>query len=94
MATINAGTIDKAARTSFYRTNKSGGLVKLPFELVTIDHDFQYYEPLSSLRVSPTGETQKGTQAGVVYLDRNMPLPRATRSVDQDKFAVWAYYGV
>lgn len=93
MATINATTIDNVRRTLFYRTNKGGVPVQLPFTLCTIDYDFQYYEPMPLERVTASGRRQRGWAGEVVYVEREsaMPLPTAPMRVEQ--WSVFEYHG-
>lgn len=86
MANVNTYTLDHCERTLFFRVNKLNVPVQLPFQLVTVDSDLQYYEPISEL-VTDTGQFLAGAVTGAVYLNSNIPLPT-------DTTAVWEYHGI
>jgi hypothetical protein len=95
MATVNAATLDAAKHTLFYRENAMSVVVPLPFTIITIDEDFQGYQPTSSLGlVNEKGVRRTGRNMEQVTLTRNMPLPRAAGNDNQDEFAVWFYNGI
>jgi hypothetical protein len=94
MGTVNGRTLDNCKRTLFYRQNANGVLVRLPFSIVTIDEDQQFWEPMSYLGVSPKGERLAGSNHDQVILPRNMALPRPPAGQNPDKYAAWLYYGV
>lgn len=87
MATINSTTLQACARTMFYRLNLRGIPIRLPFELITIDADFQAYEPQSFFRVTPEGRTSDGALTDAVYLTNNRALPDGTTPV-------FSYFGL
>jgi hypothetical protein len=86
MATVNSATILKAERTLFFRINQAGVPVQLPFDIVTIDKDFQAYEPVTC-RYNDKGQTMPGTATGATYTRNNRALP-----VGDDP--CWSYYGI
>ena len=94
MATVNAMTLDKVKRTHFFRVNQEQVPVQLPFDLVTLDSDLQYYEPRYGAVVNDKGQRLRGESAGVVYLDRNQALPRPNPQVRGGLQVVWEYHGV
>ncbi len=100
MAAINSTTLNAMKRTLFYRLNqkkqedKEPVPVPLPFDLVTIDEDFQAYEPVLLSRIDAKGNRQVGTAAAAVYLPRAQALPRPPAKGDVRQYAVWSYYGI
>lgn len=89
---ITAASLDTLKRTLFFRVNKQKVPVELPFDLVTIDSNDQFYEPVPVGRVVfATGLKQRGSASGAVYLDRNEALP-IQRGLKQE--SVWMYGGV
>lgn len=86
-------TLDRAERTLFYRKNKEGVPVQLPFDLVKIDGT-DYYEPHALTRLAENGKRQAGSVVGAVFLSRNQRLPRPAANQDPDKYGVWLYYGI
>lgn len=88
MAVIDQGTLNSRAVTLFYRVNQRGVPVLLPFRIVTIDSDFQAYEPGWVGTSIDTGSMQFGVATDAVYLTSNTPLPLPPQ------VAVWAYYGI
>lgn len=95
MATFNAKNFDQAELTLFFRTNRRGVPVPLPFQIITVDHDDSYYQPLSlSAGVSDDGMRQRGIAAGAVYLDKNRALPQVDPSKRAEDHAVWEYHGI
>lgn len=92
---FNAQTYDRAHRTRFCRVNKAQVPITLPFDMVTVDMNDQYYEPLANVGgLNAKGQRLRGEYDGVVYLNSNMPLPRVAGNLLQEKHAVWSYYGV
>lgn len=95
MAVVNARTLDAVKRTLYYRENAAQVPVRLPFSIVTIDEDFQGWEPMSYLGlVNERGQRLSGSNAQSVVLTRNMRLPRPAGNDNPDKFGVWEYHGV
>ena len=95
MATVNATTLDRCKRTVFYRQNRARVKVRLPFSIVTIDEDVQFWEPQSCLGlVNEKGQRLSGANSDEVRLPRNMPLPRPGGNENPDRFCVWGYYGI
>lgn len=86
MATMSAYTLDRRERTLFFRLNAQNVPIQLPFDLVTIDKDFQAFEPMAN-RISDKGLFAAGPVTGAVYLRSNLRLP-----IGEDP--VWSYYGI
>jgi hypothetical protein len=94
MAAITSTTLDRVERTLFFRVNKQQVPLQLPWDLVTIDYDFQAYEPVST-RVALNGARQRGVIAGAVYLQRAQGVPRpAPGTKNPDAFPVFFYGGI
>ena len=94
MAVVNGYTLKRLKRTHFFRVNEKEVPVQLPFDLITIDEDFQGYQPVTYRGRTEKGDAMDGSADGAVFLNRNMPLPRPPQGQNADKFVVWAYYGV
>jgi hypothetical protein len=94
MASITAATLDKVQRTTFYRLNAGNVPVQLPFDLLTIDGDFQGYQPITYRGRTEKGDAIKGTAADAVFLARNLRLPRPAEGQNPDRYGVWEYHGV
>jgi hypothetical protein len=95
MANVNGRTLDMVSRTHYYRVNEKGVVVQFPFDLITIDADFQAYQPVTYRGRTEKGDAIKGSSDGAVFLDRNMALPRPNDGrTNPDKVAVWLYHGV
>lgn len=97
MATVNARTLDACERTHFYRVNQLNVPVQLPFDLVTVDADLQYYEPRAMDYMNAKGQTLRGRSTGAVFLPSNQGLPVTPPGSGlgtRGKAVVWEYYGV
>lgn len=92
---FTAYTYDRASRTRHIRINKAQVPILLPFDIVTVDSNETYYEPLSTcLFLNERGQRMRGQYTGVVTLEDNRPLPRVAGNLPQDKHGVWSYYGI
>ena len=89
MAVINTETLDNRKRVQYFIKTRQGGLQQLPFELVTIDHDFQAYEPIDLTTRDLNHRLRRGQLAGVVILDRNVSLPQSDGRTPQEQFGVF-----
>jgi len=93
MAVINTETMDKMERVQFFVKTPQGGLKQLPFELITIDKDDQFYEPIDLTYLDDNMRPRRGKLVGVVILDGEEALPKAPPNV-RDQFATWEYHGI
>ena len=93
MATINAETLDNRERVQFFVKTPQGGLKQLPFELVTIDKDDQFYEPIDLTYLDENMRQRRGKLVGTVILEGEVELPRATNNI-RDQFGVFEYHGI
>ena len=94
MATINATTLDACERVQYFVRTSEGGLKQLPFELVTIDQDAQFYQPISLAFKSDTGLERRGKFVGVVILDRNAALPFPPQNAPtRGQYGCWEFQG-
>jgi len=86
---VTEQTLRNAKYTLYYRVNKQNVPVQLPFLLMTIDENDQYWVPRSMFtHLSERNQRFQGAADAVVYLDRNQGLPVGAR------FASWEYHGV
>lgn len=96
MATINRDTMDRMARVLFFVKHGANGLEQLPFELVTIDSDAQFYWPLPLTQNDSNGRRRRGVITGSVILEKNGALPRAPANLApaaQDVYGRWEFHG-
>lgn len=93
MATVNSRTLDQMQRITYFVKTSANGLVQLPFELVTIDADFQAYQPLPGTVRDERGKPRRGRVVGSVILDKSLSLPRAPAGKRQDAYGVWEFRG-
>ena len=92
---FTAYTYDRASRTRFIRVNLAQVPILLPFDLVIVDSNLTFYEPLSScFFLNERGQRLRGQYTGVVTLEDNRPLPRVAGNRQQDTSGVWSYYGI
>lgn len=94
MATINMGTLDAQRRTPFYTTGAQGALQVLPFELVSIDYDDQFYELVPGTLLDANQRPRRGVMTAPVIVSRNGSLPRAKANERQDEHGVFEYHGI
>ena len=95
MGTVNRVTMDKMERVQYFVKTPDGGLRQLPFELVTIDHDFQAYWPYNLDYVDSNSRKRRGKIVGTVILDKERALPFPPSNVkDPDTYGVFEYHGV
>lgn len=92
MATVNRETMDRMERVVYFVREGQTGLRQLPFELVTIDHDFQAYWPLPLTQYDSNMRRRRGRIVGTVILDREVALPIAPPNI-KDQYATWEYHG-
>ncbi len=91
---VTAYQLDRAERTKMYREMRSGVLIALPFERLTVDGN-SYYEPGTSVvTVDSRGIFQRGVYvAQELYTHPAPALPPTTRP-NQGQMAVWQYSGI
>jgi hypothetical protein len=89
---ITTETLDNMERLLFFEQVAPNALRQLPFELVTIDHEFQAYQPLSLAWMDSRGRQRRGKITGMVVLKKNQALPIPARE-DRGQFAVWEFQG-
>lgn len=90
---ISAALLDRAQRRYFYRQNRAGVPVQLPWDQLTIDTDSVYYEPVTGSRLTDKGVRQRGQVTDVVWLPKPMDLPRPATG-RRDAFGVWFHGGI
>lgn len=75
MANVTQETLDNCTRVHYYVQTADKGLQRLPFDLVTIDYDFQAYQPHDNSQRDSNFRRVRGTVLVPVILDREAALP-------------------
>lgn len=85
---FSAALYDQARRTRYFRLNQRNVPLDLPFDLVTVDFNDQYYEPVSRGRVDVRGVPQRGVMYDVVYVNGLRGVPNAPPGGKSEQYRV------
>jgi hypothetical protein len=87
MATVTRETLDGCTRAHYYVQTPDKGLQRLPFDLVTIDADEQFYQPHDGSERDSNLRRVRGRILPPVILADEWGLPKGMTEV-------WEYHGL